>query len=455
MIDFKSDGGRAYRYDPNRPLGGPGSYGMAFEALAADGSPVAVKVVALSGSAADAKLAEREVTIGRSLPAAAEGHLLPLLDVAHLRDQLILVMPRACRSLADLIAAEAPLDPEGTSEILLQVATALQSLAAASVLHRDIKPANILELDGRWHLADFGISRLMTAAASTLTFRGGGTSEYRAPELWRGGDEKVGSDLYALGCIGYELLTGVKAFPGPHFRDQHLGVVPELPAGTPAQLRGAIMDLLAKEPASRPPDARAVIDILRPRPWLGRGQRGLQAMRAHSARARLAREAAAIRVDEYAEQQRQAGLRWDHLWKTVVRHAFAAVPDAEAGEAANGEPFLIVGDARLLVRLQAPQVPLSPLLMVGQLVATMRDYPGDAVPANLACLWIDEQPEWLILRAATTPGPNKMAGIGVGCHQVEWAEDTLLLKGRNPTMREAATADLILELFDEAIAVSD
>lgn len=264
MIDFVSDDGRAYRYDPSRPLGVPGRYGAVFEALADDDSPVAVKVVAMGGSAGDTKLAEREVTIGRSLPPVPEGHLLPLFDVAHHRDQLILVMPRASRSLADLITTEAPLEPDTTSDILMQIATALQSLATVGVLHRDIKPANILELNGSWHLADFGISRLMASAGGTLTFRGGGTNEYRAPELWRGGDETVAGDLYALGCIGYELLAGAKAFAGPNLRDQHLGVVPELPADTPAQLRGIIIDMLAKEPASRPPDARSVIEALRP-----------------------------------------------------------------------------------------------------------------------------------------------------------------------------------------------
>lgn len=159
-----------------------------------------------------------------------------------------------------------------------------------------------------------------------------------------------------------------------------------------------------------------------------------------------------MRKDEYKERQRQAFLRWDYLWETVVRQAIAAVSDAEAGRAADDEPYLIVGDARLLVSLEVLREP-SPLLMVGKLVVTLRDHPGDAVPANLACLWIDEQPEWLILRMAASPGPNKMTGVGAACHQIEWLDDALSVRDRKLIQREKATADLILELFGEAVAV--
>jgi hypothetical protein len=454
-VSIVSERGLGYLYFPNRLLGVPGTYGTVFEAVTTGGQAVAVKIVSVGDRAEDAQLAERELTIGRAIPALPGSHLLPLLDVARRQGQLILVMPRARRSLADLIDGEGPLTPDVTIEIMSQIATGLRSLAAAGVLHRDVKPANVLELDGRWHLADFGISRLVTAATAAYTWRGGGTSEYRAPELFGGEPEKTATDLYALGCIGYELLTGQKAFPGPDFRGQHIGDVPVLPAGIPAVLRTVVLDLLAKQPSLRPPDARSVAEALRPRPHLSRGQLGLQAMRSHAAQARLTRQAQVLRANEHADRREQAQLRWSYLWRTVLTQATTAVADAEAGQAAGGEPYLLVGDARLLIRLQPPRNTLSPLLMVGQLVATLRDHPGDAIPANLACLWTGGQAEWLLLRTATTPGHGKMLGIGVDVSKIEWVGGELRVAGTAPASQQAATADLILELFTEAISVDD
>jgi serine/threonine-protein kinase len=154
-------------------------------------------------------------------------------------DDRVLIMPRAEKSLlAHIREVQAPLGVAETVAILSEVATALSDLDGR-VVHRDLKPANILLLDGRWCLADFGISRYSEATTAPDTRKLAWTPQYAAPEQWRAERATAATDIYALGVIAYELLAGVRPFTGPEMHDyhhQHLHAAPpaldEVPAPT-------------------------------------------------------------------------------------------------------------------------------------------------------------------------------------------------------------------------------
>jgi serine/threonine protein kinase len=148
--------------------------------------------------------------------------------------------------------------------IMTDIATGLQQLHAIGVIHRDLKPANVLRHDGRWKLADFGIARDQEIGTQDPTFIGWGSFPYMAPELWQLKSPTVRTDLYALGCVGFELLTGVPPYTGDQaaIRAGHLAEnVPDVPCSN-AVLRNLIIRLLVKDPGDRPQDARAVLERL-------------------------------------------------------------------------------------------------------------------------------------------------------------------------------------------------
>jgi eukaryotic-like serine/threonine-protein kinase len=82
------------------------------------------------------------------------------------------------------------------------------------IIHRGLKPANVLRYAGRWKLADFGIARDQEIGTQDPTFVGWGSFPYMAPELWELKSPTIKTDLYALGCLAYELLAGSRRTPG-------------------------------------------------------------------------------------------------------------------------------------------------------------------------------------------------------------------------------------------------
>ncbi len=150
---------------------------------------------------------------------------------------------------------------EDTVALIGQVANALDYAAQAGVVHRDIKPANILvDVESLTpKLVDFGVARLqganMTQAQTLL-----GTPHYMSPEQWRGEVADGRSDLFSLGVVLYELLTGQKAFPGDSLPSiMTAALAPDTPAPPtdirpgviPPALSGAVMKALAKNPRDR------------------------------------------------------------------------------------------------------------------------------------------------------------------------------------------------------------
>ena len=163
--------------------------------------------------------------------------------------------------LSDVVKREGPLPPERVRAIIGQAALALGAAHEAGVVHRDVKPANILLMpDGTVKLTDFGIARAVDGSGHTQTGEVLGTPHYLSPEQALGEPATGASDLYALGVVAHELLTGRRPFdrgtPVATALAQVHDPPPPLPATVPGGLRRLIEQCLQKRPADRPSSAR-------------------------------------------------------------------------------------------------------------------------------------------------------------------------------------------------------
>ena len=164
-------------------------------------------------------------------------------------------------SLHEALTGHGPYNWSEARILLAQLAQGLADAHAAGVIHRDVKPSNVLiGPDGVAKLTDFGIARGLNTTRMTATSTMIGTPAYLAPE----GPKDARSDLYSLGIIGYELLTGAPPFVGQTYQEvllAHLRDAPDL-ARLPEETRPVIGWLLAKDPAQRPRNAWEVIPVL-------------------------------------------------------------------------------------------------------------------------------------------------------------------------------------------------
>jgi serine/threonine protein kinase len=143
-------------------------------------------------------------------------NVVPILDQGEIDDCWVLIMPKAAESLRKKLTRSGGKVPSVDAiAILNDVATALVDLEKKAV-HRDLKPENILHLDGKWCLADFGISRYAEASTATDTHKFSMTPPYAAPEQWRAEHATSATDIYAFGCIACEILSGSVPFSGSH-----------------------------------------------------------------------------------------------------------------------------------------------------------------------------------------------------------------------------------------------
>ena len=249
------------RYTISRELG---AGGMATVYLAEDvkhGRSVAVKVLRPELAAAlGPDRFPREIRI---LARLQHPHILPLLDSGEAGGFLFYTMPFVDgESLRERIDREGPLPIHDAVRILREVADALTAAHAAGVLHRDIKPANVM-LSGRHALVtDFGVAKAVRdAGGETLTTVGlaVGTPTYMSPEQATGSDTvDQRSDIYAMGILAYEMLTGEPPFKGKNASAMLSAQVLEKPAplrdrreAVPAKLEELVMRCLEKDPADR------------------------------------------------------------------------------------------------------------------------------------------------------------------------------------------------------------
>ena len=247
---------------------GRGGFGVVWEAYDRKvGRPVAVKVIS-EENAADEREVRRFVAEARTVGNLSHPHIVTLHDLGEVVDgggptvhYLVMELVRG-RSLADVLKDGVPARPLAL-RWAGQVCGALDAAHRAGVVHRDVKPENIMISEtGEAKVLDFGIARLETQAAG-LTSTGSviGSPHYLAPERWAGEAVDGRADLYALGCVLYQLCSGERAFDARSavsLMYQHLNEMPAAPRGTEPELAELILQLLAKDPADRPADAAEV-----------------------------------------------------------------------------------------------------------------------------------------------------------------------------------------------------
>lgn len=167
-------------------------------------------------------------------------------------------------SLADMLAVD-PVHPVLALDVAAQAAAGLDAAHRIGLVHRDVKPGNILiGADGLVKITDFGIAHAAGSAPITGPGLVMGTTQYMAPERIAGGQATPASDLYALGILIYECLTGLPPYDGgtAEVMAGHLYLpMPPLPAGVPPELGELITRLTAKDPAARLSDAAEVAAI--------------------------------------------------------------------------------------------------------------------------------------------------------------------------------------------------
>ena len=252
-------------YRLERPIGLGGSGAVFLARRIQDDVPVAVKILILPWQADSAERAaygarfRREVQVLHHL---RHPHIMPILDFGEAGDLTFLVMPlMVAGSLHGRLSLERVLPLLDIATYLDQLADALDYAHAQGLIHRDVKPANaLLDGAGNVYLADFGIVRYASAAATPLTETGHvvGTPSYMAPEVIRGHDVEPTSDIYSLGMLVYELVTGRTAFDGATIGETMLLQVQDAPppptalrADLPRSVEPVLLRALAKDPHDR------------------------------------------------------------------------------------------------------------------------------------------------------------------------------------------------------------
>ncbi|HEY0718636.1 MAG TPA: serine/threonine-protein kinase, partial [Streptosporangiaceae bacterium] len=272
-------GGR-YRLSGRIAVGGMGEVWRGTDELL--DRPVAVKLLS-AGHATDDSFRARFRAEARYAASLSHPNIAQVFDYGEMADEeegpeglppggayLVMELVQG-EPLSAMIAREGRLSAADTLRIVSQAADALAAAHEAGIVHRDIKPGNLLVTsDGTTKITDFGIARALWAAqASHLTQTGMvmGTASYVSPEQATGGTITSASDIYSLGVVAYECLTGAPPFTAESpvaIAVAHMHrPVPPLPDYVPAPIADLVLTMLAKQPEERPQSARWVADRAR------------------------------------------------------------------------------------------------------------------------------------------------------------------------------------------------
>lgn len=222
---------------------------------------VAIKVLHSQLSENDPTFLKRFEREAQTIAQLNHPNIIDVYEFGQINDQYFLVMPYLPGpDLAHLIAEQGALEATQVIRIVEQIGAALDYAHQHGVIHRDIKPPNVIfNEQGSAILADFGIVKLADESTA-LTQTGGviGTPYYMAPEQWTTGRMDARTDLYALGVMVYQMLTGQVPFMGqtpPRIMYGHLNETPPSPQALnpvlPVTVEKVLLKMLAKSPAQR------------------------------------------------------------------------------------------------------------------------------------------------------------------------------------------------------------
>jgi len=246
---------------------GTGTVGTIYRAVHEETRQVVAIKVLLPSVSEDENICrrfEREIEILEKLN---HPNIVRYYGNGKIKNQLYYVMEMVeGASLREVLKKKKRLPWQETVEVGWQVCSALQHAHNHGIIHRDLKPSNLyLSVDGRVKLGDFGTALDTSAVEITAMGLTVGTYYYMAPEQIRAERSTSGlTDLYSLGCVLYEMLTGNPPFRGDNFAqifDQHLNIEP-VPVRSnafscPEKLEKVVMQMLAKDPEERPFNARS------------------------------------------------------------------------------------------------------------------------------------------------------------------------------------------------------
>lgn len=253
---------------------GQGAMGSVFRACRADtGAEVALKVVR-SDLAADDRYRQRFLHEARAASEVQHPHLVDVLDAGEVEGRQFLAMRFVRgRRLEEHIGDGAFRSVTKILRVAAEIGGALDALHAVGLIHRDIKASNIMlddDSDGAAALTDFGLAKGTGYAELTRPGQIVGTLDYLAPERIRGEQASAASDIYGLGCVMYECVSGHTPFGSKGMMEiafAHLEEEPNDPCAGRSDLSAefgwAINAALAKDPADRPPSAMSYADLLR------------------------------------------------------------------------------------------------------------------------------------------------------------------------------------------------
>ncbi len=239
-------------------LGGSGGMGRVYRAVQPGVDRVVAIKVIRPELAHDRTFRERFEVESRLAASIDHPNVIPIYEADDVDGVLFVAMRWVEGPDLRRLLAGGPLEPARAVQLLEQVAAGLDAAHATGLIHRDIKPANVLLEGEHAYLSDFGLARSSEAGEETQVGGLLGTVDYLAPELVDGGAATVASDVYALGCVVYQMLTGSVPFPvdgliaklNAHTKAEASApseLRPELPRGFDQVLGRA----LAKDPARR------------------------------------------------------------------------------------------------------------------------------------------------------------------------------------------------------------
>ncbi|KUM72404.1 serine/threonine-protein kinase [Streptomyces curacoi] len=266
-----------YRLGESIGRGGMGEVWRAYDEMLA--RPVAVKLLLPQDS--DPTATSRFRLEAQTAARIDHPNVVGVRDFGEFENRLFLVMELVeGDSLAGVLARSGALPADRVARIAAQAAAGLAAAHRQGIVHRDIKPGNLLlDADGTLKIGDFGIARFLDDPGAALTATGQivGTSLYLAPERALGKPAGPASDVYALGCVLYQLLTGRPPFQADTavaILHQHLDAAPVPPRelgvpGLPAAFENYLLGLLAKDPEHRPA-AQQAADWFADGAWQGR-----------------------------------------------------------------------------------------------------------------------------------------------------------------------------------------
>ncbi|MGH8496347.1 MAG: protein kinase domain-containing protein [Gammaproteobacteria bacterium] len=242
-------------------LVGVGGMGMVYRALDERlGLDVALKVLRPERLVQHQRMIERfqqELILARQV---SHRNVVRIHDIGQDGDVHFLTMDLVRgRSLKEILEAHGPLDAARAVAIGHDLANALAAAHRENVVHRDLKPSNVLvDEEGRAYITDFGVARSLNTAGLTMAGNVIGTPDYLSPEQARGADVDGRTDIYALGLILFEMLSGKLPFSGESF-DEVLAArafgeprtLSELGVDAPAWLQAIVETCLQRDPADR------------------------------------------------------------------------------------------------------------------------------------------------------------------------------------------------------------